>query len=194
VANNNQTDSDGDGFGDACDICPGFDDNADQDSDGVPDGCDNCPALANSGQEDNDGDSDGDVCDSDDDDDGILDDGDGSGTIGDNPCTAGATTDCDDNCQFDVNPDQEDDNINGIGNECEGCCLGELVGDINCSGNDIPDISDITRFINDLYLKPQPFCCDQEADLDHDGKYNIVDLVWIIDYLYVSHRPLLNCP
>ena len=31
--------SDGDGAGDLCDVCPGFDDTADLDSDGVPDGC-----------------------------------------------------------------------------------------------------------------------------------------------------------
>lgn len=48
-------DSDGDGFGDACDLCPGFDDALDSDSDGVPDGCDNCPNTSNPGQADSDG-------------------------------------------------------------------------------------------------------------------------------------------
>lgn len=35
----NQTDSDGDGMGNTCDICPGFDDTLDCDANGVPDGC-----------------------------------------------------------------------------------------------------------------------------------------------------------
>jgi len=39
-----------------------------------------------------DGDTLPDACDRDDDNDGILDDGDGNGTPGDHPCTGGATT------------------------------------------------------------------------------------------------------
>lgn len=39
-ANPDQNDSDGDGNGDVCDLCPGHDDSADADGDGVPDGCD----------------------------------------------------------------------------------------------------------------------------------------------------------
>jgi hypothetical protein len=35
-------DSDGDGVADACDACPGFDDNLDSDGDGIPDACDPC--------------------------------------------------------------------------------------------------------------------------------------------------------
>lgn len=39
-------DSDNDGVGDSCDLCPGFDDNIDSDGDGIPDGCDApCGAL-----------------------------------------------------------------------------------------------------------------------------------------------------
>jgi uncharacterized delta-60 repeat protein len=66
-------DTDNDGVADSSDQCPGFDDNLDADGDGVADGCDNCPAIANPLQENNDGDSEGDVCDADDDNDGIPD-------------------------------------------------------------------------------------------------------------------------
>ena len=45
----------------------------DGDADGINDGLDNCPALANPGQDNNDGDTEGDVCDDDDDNDGLTD-------------------------------------------------------------------------------------------------------------------------
>lgn len=40
-----QPDTDGDGWGDGCDVCPGFDDNQDTDHDRIPDGCDSDPLF-----------------------------------------------------------------------------------------------------------------------------------------------------
>lgn len=60
------------------------------------------------------------------DDDGIADDGDGSGTLGDRPCTAAdmlASTPCDDNCPNVVNPAQNDSDGDGQGNCCDGACV-----------------------------------------------------------------------
>ncbi|MFN2377458.1 MAG: hypothetical protein ABR538_13045 [Candidatus Binatia bacterium] len=60
------------------------------------------------------------------DDDGLLDDGDDSGTIGDRPCTAAdvvAGIPCDDNCYDVINPSQNDSDGDGQGNCCDGACV-----------------------------------------------------------------------
>ncbi len=134
VYNTDQINSDGDGLGDACD--------PDDDNDSFPDNYDNCSTIPNPGQEDKDHDGVGNACDlcpntfsadngdpdhdglanpcdPDDDNDGILDDGNHSHIEGDHPCTAGETTNCDDNCPRVKNPDQFDWNKNGVGSACE---------------------------------------------------------------------------
>jgi hypothetical protein len=63
-------------------------------------------------------------CSIDSDNDGIYDDGDGSGIVGDNPCAGGNTIDCDDNCINTPNPDQADMDSDGIGDVCEIMCSG----------------------------------------------------------------------
>jgi len=60
------------------------------------------------------------------DDDGVSDDGDGSGTIGDRPCSATdmlGSVPCDDNCPNVVNPSQNDSDGDGQGNCCDGACV-----------------------------------------------------------------------
>ncbi len=60
--NPDQTDSDADGIGDACDLCPN-DPTNDRDSDGICGNIDNCPTIGNPSQADLDDDGIGDACD-----------------------------------------------------------------------------------------------------------------------------------
>jgi hypothetical protein len=53
--------------------------------------------------------------------DGICDDGDASGVVGDNPCREGNTVFCDDNCPNNANPNQEDSDSDGFGDACDNC-------------------------------------------------------------------------
>ncbi|MBP7147527.1 MAG: thrombospondin type 3 repeat-containing protein [Acidobacteria bacterium] len=114
--------------GDACDTC------TDTDADGYGDpgfaastcSFDNCPAVANPSQQDTDRDGSGNSCDTDDDNDGLL--------------------DANDNCPLAANVDQADQDGDGSGDACDPCtdADGDTWGaagtpSFGCHGNDCDD-------------------------------------------------------
>ncbi|MFZ5980464.1 MAG: hypothetical protein ACOYVF_07505 [Candidatus Zixiibacteriota bacterium] len=73
------------------------------------------------------------------------------------------------------------------------CCTG-VRGNVNCSDAEEPDISDITRLIDYLYISHAPLCCSQEADTNASGgEPDISDITRLIDFLYISHAPMGSC-
>ena len=129
----------GDGAAMATETCNGHDDDCDGQTDEEPDAgdplcedqnpctTDTCSSDSGAceyvtlpgGNGDNDADGVADCLDTDDDDDGVLDDGDGSGVVGDAPCADAVTTGCDDNCALVANADQADVDGNGLGDACD---------------------------------------------------------------------------
>jgi hypothetical protein len=105
------------------------------------------------------------------DDDGICNDGDDSGTIGDNPCFGGNRYFCDDNCPSICNSNQTDADIDGIGDVCdpepgcEGC--GVTACEVSCDlDNDgIPNTED-NCLIN---------CNMDQLDADSDNIGDVCD-------------------
>jgi PKD repeat protein len=84
---------------------------ADNDGDGIDEGTDNCSIVVNPDQSDINGDGEGDLCDSDIDGDGIL-------NNGNPPCAGGSKYNCYDNCPFVKNQSQAD-YFDGIGDLCD---------------------------------------------------------------------------
>jgi len=75
-----------------------------------------------------------------------------------------------------------------------GCCIGST-GNVNCSELEVPDISDITRLIDYLYISHAELCCPDEADCNGSGgEPDVSDITALIDNLYLTHEPLVDCP
>ncbi len=189
-----EADTDGDGVSDSLDVFPNLSSEfGDGDGDGIGDNIDNCYTVSNADQADNDSDFEGDLCDADDDNDGLADSAESAaGTDPFDPDSDDDTLeDGGDNCLLAANTDQADTDGDGSGNACDSdddndgiadtadnCPFfastdqtdsnGDGVGDV-CTGDDdgdgIADASDNCRTVSNI---PQ-------TDTDGDGAGNACD-------------------
>jgi hypothetical protein len=107
LANADQTNTDGDLLGDACDVCPA-DPLDDEDADTICGDVDNCPTVANATQDDADSDLLGDACDV-------------CPTDPLNDEDADSVCGSEDNCPTVANPTQEDTDGDLAGDACDVC-------------------------------------------------------------------------
>lgn len=164
ASNPDQTDTDGDGIGDACDQ------NVDADTDGVDDGVDNCPTY-NPLQTDTDQDGIGDSCDNDIDNDGVTNTG--SANI--------------DNCPLVINIDQQDTDGDGTGDACQDDTDGD--GALNDSDN-CPSVANADQQDTDSDNKGD--VCD--TDRDNDGVDNTTDKCPLVVGAGADGCPVDNSP
>jgi hypothetical protein len=165
--NPDQRDADGDGVGDACDEEPP----PDADADGVPDATDNCPTAANASQADADADQLGDACDNcarvpNPDQRDADRDGTGDACEDGPPDVDGdGTPDAADNCPRAANASQADTDVDGIGDPCDVCPTFEDPAQADGDGDGAGDACDLCATL------PDP----EQADTDVDGAGDACD-------------------
>ena len=169
--NPGQEDSDNDGAGNLCDICP-YDPDDDIDGDALCADVDNCPAVYNPGQDDSDNDGLGDLCDAcpndpenDIDNDGVCGDVDNCPAVGNADqfdTDADTYGDACDNCPDEYNLDQADSDADGVGDLCDNCIDVDNPSQDNADADENGDACDVCPY-------------DANDDIDGDGICGDVD-------------------
>lgn len=76
------------------------------------------------------------------------------------------------------------------------CCSGSR-GDVDNSGNEISDISDLLYLVDFMFSSPAGPApvCPEEADVNGTGETDISDLLYLVDYMFDSPSgpPPVNC-
>ena len=74
------------------------------------------------------------------------------------------------------------------------CCAG-LTGNVDCSSDDVSDVSDLAALIDYLFISLTPLCCPSEGNTEGslDGVADVSDLIRLIDYLFITLAPTAAC-
>lgn len=218
VRNASQTDSDGNGIGDACQQGTATNP-VDTDGDGWDDGIDNCPNTPNADQSDIDHDGIGDACDNDIDGDGIPNDqdncpyvanydqkdsnGDGVGDVCEGDADGDGIPNGSDNCPFVPNPDQADQDNNGVGDACDPDIDGDGVPNskdkcplVAGAGADGCPVNTTTDTDGDGVPDYKDNCPNtpnaNQADADGDGIGDVCDTNGFTCNATTTYHPLTN--
>jgi len=73
-------------------------------------------------------------------------------------------------------------------------CLGLIRGNIDYSGDDIIDISDLVYLVDYMFTGGLPPKCFEEVDTDINLQLDISDLVYLVDYMFDEGPAPPECP
>ena len=105
--------------------------------------------------------------------------------------------DINDNCPDTFNPDQEDSDSNGVGDQC--CCghfTGGYTGNTNCSDDGVRGLADISRLIDYVFISKADLCCRPSGNTNGDveGNITLADITRLIDNVFISKLETGDCP
>ena len=74
-----------------------------------------------------------------------------------------------------------------------GCCMGEIRGNVDYDPGDNIDISDLVYLVDYMFTGGAAPPCFEEADMNCDGEIDISDLVHMVDYMFTGGPTPCRC-